>query len=327
MSKVTFLVVCFLCSININYAQKGKRTLELIKLYNADGYYVIETVKSLPTTYQIGDVNIKTSTSSTYEEYIEGTTEKEWIASTNTIVHEMNHAFSSQMVYKAVQDAQLPYTMNDKYIVIYTQNQSYLLIQFQEVFPSRELAALIPTSLRTFRFDTYINSSSKILGTQQFGIYGLLNEWNAYYQGTKASLQLYDYYAKQNNNQAWLDYMQNVEGTLYAYQEFKFYILQYLLYAQKKHPIQYKQIIENTNFKQAFVFVDTYFKKLIDEYFVIRQKIAENLSKQNIKMEISEGYTFIEMKGIGNFSEEHALLNDELNKPIYTPLIQVLYTN
>jgi hypothetical protein len=59
-----------------------------------------------------------------------------------------------------------------------------------KTFPSREIIPSIPENLRTFRFSDYVETTNEIQSTQNEGIYGLLDEFNSYYQGTKASFDL-----------------------------------------------------------------------------------------------------------------------------------------
>ena len=62
-----------------------------------------------------------------------------------------------------------------------------------DVFDSIHMTQAIPQELRTVRYTTYLGDNYQV-GSHLEGIYGLLNEYVAYYWGAKAELDLLKLY-------------------------------------------------------------------------------------------------------------------------------------
>lgn len=114
-------------------------------------------------------------------------------------------------------------------------------VKHTNTFKSRKIIEVIPDSCRTFRFDHYINIKGRHV-TQVDGIYGLLNEFNAYYKGAQSK---YDFKPHINDSL----YLEGIVGSeMQAYYEFKYYIITYLIYAEENHNRKFNAIINNDNF-------------------------------------------------------------------------------
>lgn len=322
--SLIFLLIQFSIFVFAQKTTSEKKALNLLKKYNPEGYYIINTTSNVPNSYKFGSTSITMGKNYGFAMYIRGNTTADIIKSLNTVVHEMTHDYTSRLVYKIMKEKNMK--PDGRYIVIFIQGKENILIKETETFPSKELVKQIPKNLRTLRFNTYINTDEKILATQQSGIYGLLDEFSAYYHGTKTSYDLYNYYLQETKktNQDYLNYMQDFNSTFYAYLEFKYYILKYLIYAQKKHPKIYQDIIANKSFKSAFLKIDKLYTKLIQDYFVRNKKIIETLKNKGISVKIGEEFTMIGNSGIGNFMKEYNLLKSELAKNEYQSMMQVL---
>lgn len=143
------------------------------------------------------------------------------------------------------------------------------------------------------------------LGTssQKNGIYGMVEEFNAYYHGTKAGYELRPYYESFcQDTDCWQDYLANIYSPLYAYHEFRLFIAWYLKYAQKKHPKVYQDCMRNENLKVAFTLTNNAYKQLIADYFQTRKEIMQEMEiKYKVKTELSDEYLTIIEEG-GNSS-------------------------
>jgi hypothetical protein len=311
-------------SQTLSPAQMKVRALEILKKYDPEGYEIITEYEKAPSKYKINEATITLNKAGSFMEYIDGNTEKSILKNVNTAVHESNHGYTSRMAYSILtQQPDIKYKFGDDYYVYFINHQEKILVKLTPTFPSKELEKVIPKNLQTFRFDTYIQGTSS---TQQHGIYGLLDEMNAYYIGTKTSFLLYDYFANElkTEGKGWFDYMQEVDGTLYAYMEFKFYILKYLLYAQKQKPQIYQGIMANSEFKKAFLKIDQNFAKLATDYFEVRDKILSDLKEQGHQVELGADFTYIDRSGTGNFMDVYHLLENELSKKEYVAMMEGL---
>jgi len=201
------------------------------------------------------------------------------------------------------------------------------------VFPSREMAPSIAEKLRTFRFPKYVNNTSDVMGTQRLGIYSLLDEFNAYYHGTKAAHSFMPWYKSQKNQspEIWQNFFITIDANMYAYMEFKFFILKYLMFARDNHPEIYDGIVKNSEFKKAFMAIDRNWQKLVNDYTETRKNLAGLLRTRGMEM-IEDETTFrISTKtnrrsgtGWRHFREVHAMLARELEKDEYTTMIDTL---
>ncbi len=167
-----------------------------------------------------------------------------------------------------------------------------------KIFKSSELNNSIPYEWKNkiFRYDTYINGSDeeKEVTSVSEGIYGLMNEFDAYYQSTKAVVELYPYYKKiaLNSEPYYLTlYLSNCYSSVFAYNEFRLFIAWYLKFARKNHPDVYLAISQNKELKAAYTLIDNGYEKVVKQYFANRKDILYNMNKAGRnKAEITEKY-------------------------------------
>ena len=221
--------------ISANAPITRENILTLLDAYDPDGAFII-----------------RNSSAETLMQWFGGATElgAGAYSSMNTAVHEQCHSF-----------ANTPHNYSE---YIYTGNGNYIVVPYTETFPSKEMASSIPETLRTFRFGTYVDTDENSVpgmdpnleGTQQYGIYGLLNEFTAYCWGCNNDVALQDYLTE-NGMDVW-----RKPNTLGSYIEFRYYILHYMLYAREHHPDIYQGILNNVEFRTAFSTVDALFQSI-----------------------------------------------------------------
>jgi len=163
------------------------------------------------------------------------------------------------------------------------------------VYNSRELNRFVPDSLKQaiFRYDTYIGSRQTLISSQINGIYGIMDEFCAYYHDTRASLDLYDYYLEKvcrgyRNSIAWADYLGEAAATVYAYYEFNLFISWYLQYARLRHPEVYKSCMENMPLRVAYTLLDDMFGQLVADYYAVRSALLASLNRHGEKVMLEE---------------------------------------
>ncbi len=302
------------------FSQEEEKALALLKKYNHDGYFIITEYIKSPSSYKFGNSSMSISKDNSFKHYIDGTKTQDIVNSLGTVVHEMNHAFTGIYAYQKIKNNDFDYDC------IYIKDKKYIIVKYTETFPSKLIEKIVPKKLQTFRFSTYISKSSKYQSTQSSGIYGLLDEFNAYYQGTKTDFLMYDYYLNETKGEIkdWQSFMRNFDGTYFAYAEFRFYILKYLIYAKKNEKEIYENIIVNNSFKEAFNTVDTEFSKLISDYFILRTKLLKNLEQEGHRTSIDNEFTYIGDTGTGNYISVYNLLMNEMKQTKYKTIINKL---
>lgn len=306
MKNKTLLLLCLFFLPLFLSAQSKTRTLVLLKKYNPEGYQIIKTYLNAPTEFKIGPLT--TSSSKTdFGIYIMGTDEASIVSSLGTVVHEINHGYTSLLALNEKASKKLTKLADKRVSFFFINANQQILVPHTTTFPSKLIANNVKLAFRKFRYDEYITSTNTILGTQQSGIYGLMDEWNAYYQDTRTNYELYDYFVAETKQGPadWARYLTQVNGVFYAYAEFKYFMLEYLKYAQKNQPSIYQEIINNAAFKESFQAIDQGYANLIEQYFERRTGIFASLKEQGLQVKIDDQFTFIGAKGHGNFMKEY----------------------
>lgn len=297
-----------------------------LKNYSPNSFRLLKNYYDAPLQYRFGTVTITLGPKTSFLAYIDGDSDRDIVASLNTLVHEMCHAYTSSVTYSYLQQQpDIQVSFGDEYSLFYVDSSRSILVPHTPVFPTREIHPIVPEQFQTMRYETYIYPSSEI-GSQVHGIYGLLDEWYAYYHGTRTVIDLFEYYAAaaQNQPNRWLDFFAAVNGTYYAHLEFKFYSLKYLLYAQEHHPDIYREILANNNFIDAFHAIDASFAALNQKYFQMKQHIFQQLAEQGIQGRTDDKYDYIGLRGCGNFLETYQLLDNELNQSTYQSILKFI---
>ena len=190
-----------------------------------------------------------------------------------------------------------------------------MLVKRTVLYNSNELKDLIPEELREFRYKLYIADSGN-LSSQVHGIYGLMEEWNAYYLGNRTGVDLYAYYLERAKKKPgdMLKYVSQVGGSYFAYYEFKYFILKYLENAQKNHQEVYEAMMANSELRKAFTEIDTAFASLIEEFMQSLEQIKTDLATlTDVEVRIQTGIMFIGSSGTGFFQKEADQFKEALN--------------
>jgi len=216
--------------VNLNRS-KAEQVLYLVKRFSPESHYILSQSKNFMRWFQTNDI----------------------LRNLPTAVHEECHANGMTYLKGGV-----------------IQNKFYLgagktvTVKYTNVFKSKEMASTIPENLRTFRYNTYIGGADDYLAANGLGVYGLLDEFAAYYHGTRTAVELFDYCMTfEQTPDLWFNYISSVSGDYFAYAEFRFYILKYLMYAKQNYPDIYKNIMANKEFKQVFNTIDLNYGQII----------------------------------------------------------------
>jgi hypothetical protein len=213
---------------------------------------------------------------------------------------------------------------------IYTGNKNKINVTYTDVYPSKEMAATIPSNLRTFRYSTYVGNPTENLASNVTGIYGLLNEFSAYYWGMHSEMQMYDYFVDNNASvDLWTSYIQQCVSDELAYAEFKYYMLKYMTYAKSHYPDIYTDIMGNEKLKAAYTIIESKFAAQIKKFNNQLSDIAGLINKKGTKAEYTGNelriyktaysYTIYSVK-----NDEYEKLIKELNKTSYKKMAKLL---
>jgi hypothetical protein len=293
-------------------------TLDLLETYCPDGYRIVSSMDNLEP--KVSDTD--------FTNLIDGNDERACVTSINTIVHEDNHGANTFIGREVLKQRFGRFSdVFYHYDYYYLNDGRFILLKKTPVFMSRELVPEIPERMRTYRFD-YIDTGDTLQSTQHFGIYGLLDEFNSYYQGTKAGFDLLGYFEEKGSEADWHDFFTLVNSTYYGCLEMRYYILKYLMFAKKRHPEVYQGILNNKDWCAAFLAVDRNVSGLMQAYFDKKPEIFERLrgfgwkvSEQNDRLTINTGRR---NKSHMNFMEIYELLDMEMKKPEYQAVLSTI---
>jgi len=198
----------------------------------------------------------------------------------------------------------------------YFLDSDHHVVEITKTFPSKELMAVIPKEFRTTRFKPYIDGHPSG-GTQRDGVYGLLDEFHAYYHDYITSTRFF-------NALAW----ETFTSEHLSFYEFKYFILKYLIYAQKKQPKIFRRVMKNEEFKKVFSIIHDRFEKRVNHNlekakvaFLKKYEEYDSYSWNFVRYEKKDYYkAFENQSGI----KEVYLLKKELEKPEYEKMIKLL---
>ena len=214
----------------------------------------------------------KNDTEDAFDDYTDGTTESALVDNYSTVIHELLHGYNET---------------DENGHTYFVEPGVAVYVPFTKFFKSRELNAWVRPGLQDsiFRYGLYVGGKSEtvehkgetiklngkgkneVFSIQQ-GIYGLLEEFDAYYHGTESAFGLYNYYKSkygEDNENKWLDYKHEVLGEGTAFYEFNLFIGWYLVYARQKQPEVYKEIYANKALRVTYTLLHDKFKSLMEK--------------------------------------------------------------
>lgn len=274
---------------------KDKFVKELFSKYSPNSNYIIDN---------LGDFN--------YLYYLKGkTTEAEILSSLEVLVHESSHALSAiDLVSKFemyntnpnVKYSQKLTPINShfrkavrqqqsgdiiKYSNIYIADSLSIFMSQKRLFCESDINEIVPEKIR--------NEIFRIAYTQNCnrrGLFSYVNEFSAYYTGSKAVIDLCNYIIGKARVTKDPKYLLNIKTTLSsldAYYEMKLFIAWHLLYAKKNNPDDYETMISNDNLRVTFTLIDQLFSKLVDNSQSIISEMEDILKNEfEDKIQIKE---------------------------------------
>ncbi len=124
---------------------------------------------------------------------------------------------------------------------------------------------------KIFRYKLYVSKGASPSANLS-GIYGLMDEFSAYRNGTRVSIEATKTAIKINDKEKIKFFESEAIGEYFAYYEFRLFIAWYLEYAQKNKVDIYKKIMDNTNLRIAFTLLDDGYKNDLTELEKIVKK-------------------------------------------------------
>ncbi len=280
----------------MNAAINRKNIFSLMNAYDTDSAYILKATSGSDDGLLMWWMN-----------------SQEIVDSIDVGVHEEFHEYSYMNA---------PWNTED----IYIGNQKTVRVPITAVFPSKRMASTVPASLRTQRWSVYVGQPDANMASDVQGVYGLLNEFTAYYWGMHAQLSLYDYYKSSKATvKQWQNFVNMCANDRLAYAEFKYFILQYLVYAKQNNRSVYDGIMGNAEFLKAYQTIEKNFAAQIRLFEKRLKQLGELLAKSGYRTEIGEYFYILDSRGkgtgIGIFQNQYDRLISELKKTRYQNIL------
>jgi hypothetical protein len=170
-----------------------------------------------------------------FDKYVDGYSETQLVNSFSTVVHELLHGYNEE---------------ENGGFYYFIEPGIRCFVKLGKYYSSKELNAYVRKGQQDsiFRYPLYVGGNQPVIGTGGshsggmeeegvsvlMGIYGLLEEYNAYYYGALSDFELFPYYVNacgENNEDGMKDYKHEVMSDITAYYEFNLFFGWYM---QKK---------------------------------------------------------------------------------------------
>lgn len=242
------------------------------------------------------------------------TTYKTLIDDYGTMVHETTHRYNGAGGYN----------WETRFWNIRVLVEPGITISFTQTptFNSELFISSVPKEApkKIFRYGTYVGRGSETSANVS-GIYGLMDEFSAYKNGTRASVEAANTAIKLNDKEKIEIFEQKAVSEYFAYYEFRLFIAWYLEYAAKNKPDIYKKIMANTNLRVAYTLLDDGFlndikelEKVVKKYPIYSYDYNEKDYAQYVKtllVEHEKTLTKFRIEGVTKINYKDFLKKEE----------------
>ena len=263
--------------------------------------YLTPIQKDILQNHYCGPECYSTSVGGKHVPWDKETSDSKVLDEISTIVHESTHKFCRSGSWNSMN-----FVVSDSRFISVPETEifkSYLIVN--------DMLRRNPKVKDMFRFDTYVDDGETgNVGSNVNGIYGLMNEYCAYYNGALSALILYEVFKdKHSDNEEEERFFRNMEMWLSvsamceasAFYQFNSFIGAYLIYAKENDNEVYTDIINNSLLVESYSTV-TY------NYSVVTEKIHKYFPEHLFRL--SNGVTITPNESL-SLSQE--IFNDYVN--------------
>ncbi len=255
----------------LGLAQQGAKSwvLDRMQKHSPSSLHLLKAYEQLPAELSIkrGGSVISTSKSMGAFEFLETNSYESALISMSTNIHEIGHGYGGMIHFEELMNCNCSKSIQFEDIqqgFYHAPGEKYWIeIEEGYIFPSNELSETIPDALRTYRYDTYIEGNSS---TQAHGVIGLLDEFNAYYLGSKYTYEMLPAFKELFGADYLNQWVKHSASEMTAYFEFDFFIKEYLLFAKNYEPATYAYLKNSVGFIKAYRTTYKKYRQLTDAY-------------------------------------------------------------
>lgn len=145
------------------------------------------------------------------------------------------------------------------------------------VFRSCEIRKVIAIGAddQISRYDTYVSESSSVSANRD-GIYGLLDEFSAYNNGTRCCVLGAETAMQKHDTILAERFIEAIDRNFEAYYEFSLFITWYLKTAELYYPETYEALQADTNIRTAYTLLDQSYSETISRMFKAEHEIRKH---------------------------------------------------
>lgn len=257
--------------------------------------------------------------------FLKGRSATDILGSMSTNVHETAHGYFGNNIFRYAEENHIALDWDNVNGFLYLSPSESFFISFPKkmLYPSREIVSEIPRELRTYRFETYVAGTTS---TQGQGVIGLLDEFQAYYHGSRCCFDLLPAYIEAEGSvvNGLLEWIRGTQSQMTAYYEFDFFIKEYLLRMRTVYPEDYEALRHCSSFVTAYRSVGRAYADLVRSY---EKRIDDEMKELNAKgeavAEIKDGDLWVtsagslRSRGATIFHEDRGILEPVLKSGRY----------
>jgi hypothetical protein len=305
---LTVVVLPLRLSSRIENPQQS--ALLLLQKYSPDSYSL-----ALMTSEKQYTFNGKNVRGNSFGTFLKCESRYEFLLSVSLAVHESTHYFSEIYSLKEVMRRYGRIPTGD-YFCYYTGGGAGILVKQTSVFMTREIKDLVPVELRSIYYKVYVDTDDPALVSQRSGVYGLIDEMNAYVRGSRVVLDMFPLYVQNNFGEGLVNYYEDLVPDLSAALYFRYFMLTYLVYAEKKSPEMFASVIGNRQFLRAVARVDKDLVALISDYFAQKKKILKQAERAAVVISETNG-------SVDLLFPDQSRRDTDLNMELYMRLLKI----
>lgn len=267
MKNIPIFIFCML-AWTFAYSQnsEGEWAFNELKKNSLSEYSVISEYRRLPESFSVRTDLGSMSSNKTFTEFdfFHSTDKIELLGELPIAVHEVNHGLTNGKAYTECNRRGLQGLNNNYYF--YTPAGNEILVRSNlRFFPTNRIIPLIPKEKRSFRFDTYVEGNTS---TQTDGLLGLLDEFNSYGHSLATAYVLKKSYLEIPGMELshYISWRQDMHSYVQSYYEFKYFLLQYLLYAKTNERALYAEIKNSPDLMLAIETINSDFLDVINKF-------------------------------------------------------------
>ena len=295
-------IIFFALATTVGFSQNSEALWAFGELKKSSEceYFVISQYQNLPHTFSVRINNGSMSSYKTFSEFdfFHSTDKIELLGEIPITVHEVNHGITNGMAYTECNKRGLEGLKNNYFY--YTAAGNAILVRSDlKFFPTARIIPLIPEEKRSFRFDTYVDGNTS---TQTDGLLGLLDEFNSYGHSLNTVYMLKKSYMDIPGMELgrYISWRQDMHSYVQSYYEFKYFLLQYLLYAKTNEYKLYSEIKKDIDLMRAIEIINSDFLDVVKKFDFEDQVAGPNYWKKkgySVEKDLISGFEYYKQGG------------------------------